>query len=76
SAIHTVGSRTHLTASLDGGSVPVSLPSRRGTAGELAVGAHIALAGRWSLFAEAGQVSKSDAVAGGWHASAGVRASF
>lgn len=76
SAIHTVGSRTHLTASLDGGSVPVSLPSRRGTGGELAVGAHIALAGRWSLFAEAGQVSKSDAVAGGWRASAGVRASF
>jgi outer membrane autotransporter protein len=76
SAVHTVGSRTDLTASLDGGSVPVSLPSRHGTAGEVAVGAHIALAGRWSLFAEAGRVSKSDAVAGGWRASAGVRASF
>lgn len=76
SAVHTVGSRTDLTASLDGGSVPVSLPSRHGTAGEVAVGAHIALAGRWSVFAEAGQVSKSDAVAGGWRASAGVRASF
>jgi outer membrane autotransporter protein len=76
SAVHTVGSRTDLTASLDGGSVPVSLPSRHGTAGEVAVGAHVALAGRWSLFAEAGRVSKSDAVAGGWRASAGVRASF
>jgi outer membrane autotransporter protein len=76
SAVHTVGSRTGLTASLDGGSVPVSLPSRHGTAGEMAVGAHVALAGRWSLFAEAGRVSKSDAVAGGWRASAGVRASF
>jgi outer membrane autotransporter protein len=76
SGVHTVGSRTNLTASLDGGSVPVSLPSRHGTAGEVAVGAHIALAGRWSVFAEAGQVSKSDAVAGGWRASAGVRASF
>jgi outer membrane autotransporter protein len=76
SGVHTVGSRTNLTASLDGGSLPVSLPSRRGTAGEVAVGAHIALAGRWSVFAEAGQVSKSDAVAGGWRASAGVRASF
>jgi outer membrane autotransporter protein len=76
SAVHTVGSRTDLTASLDGGSVPVSLPSRHGTAGEVAVGAHVALAGRWSVFAEAGQVSKSDAVAGGWRASAGVRASF
>jgi outer membrane autotransporter protein len=76
SGVHTVGSRTNLTASLDGGSVPVSLPSRHGTAGEVAVGAHIALAGRWSVYAEAGQVSKSDAVAGGWRASAGVRASF
>jgi outer membrane autotransporter protein len=76
SGVHTVGSRTNLTASLDGGSVPVSLPARHGTAGEVAVGAHIALAGRWSVFAEAGQVSKSDAVAGGWRASAGVRASF
>jgi outer membrane autotransporter protein len=76
SAVHTVGSRTDLTASLDGGSVPVSLPSRHDTAGEVAVGAHVALAGRWSVFAEAGQVSKSDAVAGGWRASAGVRVSF
>ena len=76
SGVHTAGSRTDLTASLDGGSVPVSLPSRHGTAGEVAVGAHIAVAGRWSVFAEAGQVSKSDAVAGGWRASAGVRASF
>lgn len=76
SGVHTVGSRTNLTASLDGGSVPVSLPSRHGTAGEVAVGAHVALAGRWGLFAEAGRVSKSDAVAGGWRASAGVRVSF
>jgi len=76
SAVHTVGSRTDLTASLDGGSVPVSLPSRHGTAGEVAVGGHVALAGHWSVFAEAGQVSKSDAVAGGWRASAGVRVSF
>ena len=76
SGVHTAGSRTDLTASLDGGSVPVSLPSRHGTAGEVAVGAHMAVAGRWSVFAEAGQVSKSDAVAGGWRASAGVRASF
>jgi outer membrane autotransporter protein len=76
SAIHTVGNHPNITASLDGGSVPVSLPSRHGTAGEVAVGAHMTLAGRWSIFAEAGQVSKSDALAGGWRASAGVRASF
>jgi outer membrane autotransporter protein len=76
SAVHAVGSRPNITASLDGGSVPLSLPSRHGTAGEVAVGVHLALAGRWSVFAEAGQVSKSSAVPGGWRASAGVRASF
>lgn len=76
SAVHAVSSRPNLTASLDGGSVPVTLPSRHGTAGEVDAGVHVALAGRWSIFAEAGQVSKSDAVAGGWRASAGVRASF
>ena len=76
SAVHSVSSRPNVTASLDGGSVPVTLPSRHGTAGEVAAGVHVALAGRWSVFAEAGQVSKSAAVAGGWRASAGVRASF
>jgi len=76
SAVHAVSSRPNVIASLDGGSVPVTLPSRHGTAGEVAAGVHVALAGRWSVFAEAGQVSKSDAVAGGWRASAGVRASF
>ncbi|GLQ87438.1 autotransporter outer membrane beta-barrel domain-containing protein [Dyella flagellata] len=76
SAVHTVGSHPNITASLDGGAVPVNLPSRHGTVGEIAAGAHFALAGRWSVFAEAGQVSKSDAVPGGWRASAGVRASF
>ncbi|HKT27061.1 autotransporter outer membrane beta-barrel domain-containing protein [Dyella sp.] len=76
SAVHAVGSRPNINASLDGGAVPVGLPSRHGTAGEVAVGMHLALAGRWSVFAEAGQVSKSDAVPGGWRASAGVRASF
>ena len=76
SAVHSVSSRPNVTASLDGGSVPVTLPSRHGTAGEVAAGVHVALAGRWSVFAEAGQVSKSATVAGGWRASAGVRASF
>jgi outer membrane autotransporter protein len=76
SAVHTIGSRPSLTAFLDGGSVPVTLPSRHGTAGEVVVGAHVALGGSWSVFAEAGQVSKGDTVAGGWRASAGVRASF
>lgn len=76
SAVHATGGRPYINASLDGGSVPVSVPSRHGTAGEVAVGMHLALAGRWSVFAEAGKVSKSDAVPNGWRASAGVQASF
>ncbi|GLQ95523.1 autotransporter domain-containing protein [Dyella acidisoli] len=74
--VHTAGSRPDITATLDGGSVPVTMPSRRATTGEVAVGGHVALAGRWSVFAEAGHTSRADAVAGGWRASAGVRLSF
>ena len=75
-AVHTIGDRPDITASLDGGSLPVVLPKRHATTGEAAVGGHVAWAGRWSVFAEAGRTSRNDAVAGGWRASAGVRLSF
>jgi outer membrane autotransporter protein len=74
--VHTVGDRPNITASLDGGSIPVVLPARHATTREAAVGAHVALAGRWSAYAEAGRTSRADVVAGGWRASAGVRVSF
>jgi outer membrane autotransporter protein len=74
--VHTIGDRPDITASLDGGSLPVVLPKRHATTGEAAVGGHVAWAGRWSVFAEAGRTSRNDVVAGGWRASAGVRLSF
>lgn len=74
--VHTIGDRPDITASLDGGSLPVVLPARHATTGEAAVGGHVALAGRWSVFAEAGRTSRNDVVAGGWRASAGVRLNF
>jgi outer membrane autotransporter protein len=74
--VHTVGNRPDITASLDGGSLPVMLPRRHATTGEAAVGGHVALAGRLSVFAEAGRTSRNDVVAGGWRASAGVRLSL
>jgi outer membrane autotransporter protein len=74
--VHTIGSRPDITASLDGGSIPVTLPTRHATTGEAAIGGHVALAKRWSAFAEAGRTSRSSALAGGWRASAGLRLSF
>jgi len=74
--VHTVGHRPDVTATLDGGALPVTLPARHDTAGEATVGAHVGLAGAWTAFAEAGRVSKSDQVAGGWRASVGFRWSF
>ncbi|GGA42327.1 autotransporter outer membrane beta-barrel domain-containing protein [Dyella nitratireducens] len=76
SAIHTVGGKSNVTASLDGGSVPVALPTRYGTAGEAVAGVRAALGGKWSVFAEAGDTSRNGAIAGGWHAAAGVRMSL
>jgi outer membrane autotransporter protein len=74
--IHTVGDRPDLTASLDGGSLPVVLPARHATVGELAAGGQIVLKGQWRAFAEVGSTSRADAVAGGWRASAGLRYNF
>ena len=76
SVIHTVGGRPKVTASLDGGSVPVELPTRYGTADEAVAGGRVALGRKWSLFAEAGYNSTNGAVAGGWRAAAGVRMAF
>ncbi|WP_266157996.1 autotransporter outer membrane beta-barrel domain-containing protein [Dyella silvatica] len=76
SVVHMVGDRPDVTASLDGGSVPVVLPTRHATTGEAIAGMRIAIAESWSAFAEAGRVSRTDAMAGGWLASAGFRVSF
>jgi outer membrane autotransporter protein len=76
SAVHMVGDRPNVTASLDGGSVPVVLPMRHATTGEAIAGARVAFAGSWSTFAEAGRMSRTDAMAGGWHVSAGFQVSF
>lgn len=76
SVIHTVGGAANLSASLDGGSVPVDLPTHSGTAGEAMAGMHVGLGGKWSAFAEAGDTSRNGAIAGGWHAAAGVRMSL
>lgn len=73
SAIHTAGNQPTITASLDGGYMPLALPARHGTAGEAAAGVRVALGGKWSVFAEAGDTSRNGAIAGGWHAAAGVR---
>lgn len=76
SVIHTVGARPDLTAALDGGVLPVVLPARHATTGELAADGEVSLAGRWRAFAEVERASRADVVAGGWRASAGVRYSF
>ncbi|QRN55600.1 autotransporter outer membrane beta-barrel domain-containing protein [Dyella caseinilytica] len=76
SMIHTVGDRPNLTASMDGGSLPVVLPVRHATTGELAAGGQIELQGQWRAFAEVDRASRTDAVAGGWRVSAGLRYSF
>ncbi|HUB91146.1 MAG TPA: autotransporter outer membrane beta-barrel domain-containing protein, partial [Dyella sp.] len=76
SAIHTAGNQPNITASLDGGYVPVTLPARHGTAGEAVAGVRVALGGKWNVFAEAGDTSRDGAIAGGWHAAAGVRMKF
>lgn len=73
---HTVGSRPDVTASLDGGSLPVALPTRHDTVGEAAAGVRLAFGQAWSAFAEAGRSSRTDVVAGGWRAAAGVRWRF
>jgi outer membrane autotransporter protein len=76
SVIHTVGGAANITASLDGGSVPVDLPTHSGTAGEAVAGMHVGLGRTWSAFAEAGDTSRNGAIAGGWHVAAGVRMSL
>ena len=76
SVIHTVGGQANVTASLDGGSVPVDLPTHSGTAGEAVAGVHVGLGRTWSAFAEAGDTSRNGAIAGGWHVAAGVRMSL
>jgi outer membrane autotransporter protein len=73
---HTVGSRPDVTASLDGGSLPVALPTRHDTVGEAAAGVRLAFGQAWNAFAEAGRSSRTDVVAGGWRAAAGVRWRF
>lgn len=73
--VHTVGDRPDVTASLDGGSLPVVLPRRHATTREVALGGRVA-AGAWSAFVEAGHASRTDALAGGWRAAAGVRVRF
>ncbi|GAA0708166.1 autotransporter outer membrane beta-barrel domain-containing protein [Dyella marensis] len=74
--VHTVGSRPDFTASLDGGSLPVALPTRHDTAGEATAGVRLAFGQAWSAFAEAGRSSRTDVVAGGWRAAAGLRWRF
>lgn len=74
--VHTVGDRPDITASLDGGSLPVILPARHATTREVAVGGRVAFGLTWSAYAEAGHASRTDALAGGWRASAGFRVSF
>lgn len=76
SVVHTVGDRPDLSASLDGGTLPLILPARHATTRELAVGGRVAFGLKWSAYAEAGHASRTDALAGGWRASAGLRASF
>ncbi|MGO4700810.1 autotransporter outer membrane beta-barrel domain-containing protein [Dyella sp. 2RAB6] len=74
--VHTIGSRPDITASLDGGSLPVALPARHGTVGEATAGVRLAFGAAWSAFAEAGRSSRTDVVAGGWRAAAGLRWRF
>lgn len=69
--VHTVGSRPDITASLDGGSLPVTLPTRHDTTGEATAGVRLAFGHAWSAFAEVGRSSRTDVVAGGWRAAAG-----
>jgi len=76
SVVHTVGDRPDLTASLDGGMLPVTLPARHATTREAALGGRVAFGLKWSAYAEAGHASRTDALAGGWRASAGVRVNF
>nr|WP_225737525.1 autotransporter outer membrane beta-barrel domain-containing protein [Dyella acidiphila] len=74
--VHVVGASPDLTASLDGGTLPVLLPARHATTAEAAAGVQVALPGHWRVFAEAGHSSSGDTLPGGWRASAGVRVSF
>lgn len=74
--VHTVGSRPDIIASLDGGSLPVALPTRHDTIGEAVAGVRLAFGNAWSAFAEAGRSSRTDVVAGGWRAAAGFRWRF
>jgi len=74
--VHTVGSRPDVTASLDGGSLPVALPTRHDTVGEAVAGVRMGFGNAWSAFAEAGRSSRTDVVAGGWRAAAGLRWRF
>ena len=74
--VHTVGSRPDITASLDGGSLPLALPARHDTVGEAAVGMRMSFGRAWSAFAEAGRSSRTDVIAGGWRAAAGFRWQF
>ncbi len=75
-AVHTIGSRPDVVASLDGGSIPVALPTRHDTVGEAAAGVRMSFGVAWSAFAEAGRSSRTDVMAGGWRAAAGFRWRF
>lgn len=74
--VHTVGGRPHITAALDGGSLPVTLPAQHDMIGEAVAGVRLAFGRAWGAFAEAGRSSRTDVVAGGWRASAGLRWRF
>lgn len=76
SVVHTVGDHPDLTASLDGGVLPVLLPVRHTTTREVMVGGRVAFGLTWSAYAEAGHTSRTDVQSGGWRASAGVRVNF
>lgn len=71
--VHTIGSRPSITASLDGGSLPVFLPRRHATTGEAVAGVRVAFSDKWGAFVEAGRTSRTDEMAGGWRAAAGLR---
>jgi outer membrane autotransporter protein len=76
SMTRTMGNRPQMTASLDGGSLPVALPQRRATTREAIVGGRVAFTGTWSAFVEAGHGSRTDAIAGGWRAAVGISVNF
>jgi outer membrane autotransporter protein len=72
SVLHTVGDGAQIEASYDGGSVPLTLPGRRATASEIALGSRLAMSSKVSLFIEAARTS-DNTLGGGWHGAGGIR---